>query len=216
MIITIDGPTSSGKSTVSKRLSKKLGILYLESGALYRALAYKTLKEKTPLKENFIKKMLTQTNIHVHSHEGKISVILDGACVDAYLRDEKIGNIASEISQMKSVRDFLLDVQRVCAKKNDLIAEGRDMGTVVFPQAQYKFYLEAQENVRIKRRLSELEGKDEKVKADKIKNDLKQRDKKDMKRSLSPLTVPENAIVIDTSLLSIDEVVQKIIDVIGK
>ena len=216
MIITIDGPTSSGKSTVSKRLSKKLGILYLESGALYRALAYKAFKEKISLNENSIKKMLKNTHIHVQGHEGKISVFLDGLCVDSYLRDEEIGNIASEISQVKCVREFLLSVQRECAQENDLIAEGRDMGTVVFPEAQYKFYLEAHEGVRVKRRLLELEKKHGKVKEDKVENDLKQRDKKDSERSLSPLQIPQDALVIDTSSLSIDDVVQKIIDVLNK
>lgn len=232
MIITIDGPTGVGKSTVSKRLSEKLGILYLESGSLYRALAYKAegilrnTRRKIPspeqsegsprFKEDFIKKMLKNTQIYVQNSSGKISIILDGVCVDSYLRDEKIGNIASEISQMKCVRDYLLDVQRSCAKKSDLVAEGRDMGTIIFPEAQHKFYLEAEESIRIKRRFLELENKNKKAIEDKIKKDLKQRDKKDSERALSPLKVPENAIVIDTSSLSIDEVVQKIIDVIAQ
>ena len=232
MIITIDGPTGVGKSSVSKRLSKKLGILYLESGALYRALAYKSegilsnarLKipsleqsERPPrITESFIKKMLQNTKIHVQGQKGKISVILDGTCVDAYLRDEKIGNRASEISQMKCVREFLLHVQRDCAKENDLIAEGRDMGTVVFPEAQYKFYLEAKPQIRVQRRFLELEKKRHRVNLDKIKKNLHERDKKDTEREISPLKVPEGAHLIDTSGLSLDEVVQKIVDAINK
>ncbi|HLD75114.1 MAG TPA: (d)CMP kinase [Bdellovibrionota bacterium] len=216
MIITIDGPTGVGKSSVSKRLSKKLGILYLESGALYRALAYKSLKQKLSLTEAFIKKMLQNTKIHVQGQKGKISVILDGTCVDAYLRDEKIGNRASEISQMKCVREFLLHVQRDCAKENDLIAEGRDMGTVVFPEAQYKFYLEAKPQIRVQRRFLELEKKRHRVNLDKIKKNLHERDKKDTEREISPLKVPEGAHLIDTSGLSLDEVVQKIVDAINK
>ena len=216
MIITIDGPTGVGKSSVSKRLSKKLGILYLESGALYRALAYKSLKQKLSLTEDFIKKMLQNTKIHVQDQKGKISVILDGTRVDAYLRDEKIGNRASEISQMKCVREYLLHVQRDCAKENDLIAEGRDMGTVVFPEAQYKFYLEAKPQVRVQRRFLELEKKKHDVSLDKIKKNLQERDKKDTEREISPLKVPEGAHIIDTSLLSLDEVVQKIVDTVNK
>ena len=216
MIITIDGPTGVGKSSVSKRLSKKLGILYLESGALYRALAYKSLKQKLSLTEAFIKKMLQNTKIHVQGQKGKISVILDGTCVDAYLRDEKIGNRASEISQMKCVREFLLHVQRDCAKENDLIAEGRYMGTVVFPEAQYKFYLEAKPQIRVQRRFLELEKKRHRVNLDKIKKNLHERDKKDTEREISPLKVPEGAHLIDTSGLSLDEVVQKIVDAINK
>ena len=216
MIITIDGPTGVGKSSVSKRLSKKLGILYLESGALYRALAYKSLKQKLSLTEDFIKKMLQNTKIHVQDQKGKISVILDGTRVDAYLRDEKIGNRASEISQMKCVREFLLHVQRDCAKENDLIAEGRDMGTVVFPEAQYKFYLEAKPQIRVQRRFLELEKKRHRVNLDKIKKNLHERDKKDTEREISPLKVPEGAHLIDTSGLSLDEVVQKIVDAINK
>jgi len=214
MIITIDGPSGVGKSTMTTLLSQKLGIVKLESGALYRALAYKALSQgfqNTPQK---ICELLPTTKMSVEVKDHHMSVILDGSCVDAFLRDEKVGELASQVSQLKEVREFLLDVQRDMGKKFSLVAEGRDMGSVVFPKAEFKFFLDAHAQERAKRRYLELKEKGAKVELHTIDESLQKRDQEDEERELSPLIVPEGAHIIDTTNLSIDAVLEQIYKVV--
>ena len=209
LIITIDGPAGVGKTTVSSLLAKKLGFLYLESGALYRALALKVLrfgKKITPS----IPKILKYTRIDIVIKAGKASIVLDGEVVDPFLREEAVGTYASKISQLKEVRAFLLEVQRQLGKKHNLVAEGRDMGSVVFPHADFKFYMDADPSIRVERRFLEVKKKKKDILKQEIKEKLTRRDQEDFQRAHSPLIIPKNSIIINTSNITVDEVVEKI------
>lgn len=214
MIITIDGPSGVGKSTITTLLSQKLGIVKLESGALYRALAYKAISLGFQKKPRKIAPLLSQTKMRVEAKDHHMSVFLDGKCVDSFLRDEKVAELASQVSKFKEVREFLLDVQRDMGKKFSLVAEGRDMGSVVFPKAEFKFFLDANPKERAQRRYLELKDKGARVELETIDKALQKRDQEDEERALSPLIVPQGACVIDTTNLSIDAVLEQIYKVV--
>ncbi len=157
VIITIDGPAGAGKSTVSKILAEKLGYLYLDTGSLYRALAYQALKSETLLdNESALADLCSRTEIKLKNIDGKMKVFLDGMDVAENIRSEEVGVAASKISAYAAVRQCLFHLQRQAGADGKLVAEGRDMGTVVFPHADYKFYLDASMEERTKRRLNEL------------------------------------------------------------
>jgi cytidylate kinase len=186
-IITIDGPAGAGKSTVSKAVAKKLGYIYLDTGALYRALAYKALKAK---------------------------ISIDDQSAGKKIRTEEVSLTASKISTYAVVRESLLNLQREVGVHGGLVAEGRDMGSVVFPNADYKFYLNARTEERIKRRYKEIIGKGNLAEYQAIQQDMLTRDKQDEQRQLAPLKVPDGAIIIDSTDLSAQEVVEKVINYI--
>ncbi|MBI2027373.1 MAG: (d)CMP kinase [Deltaproteobacteria bacterium] len=212
LIIAIDGPSGVGKSTVSTLISQKLGIVKLESGALYRALAYKALKLHVNYEDkrkflDFLK--TTQIEIKFKNHQTR--VFLDGVDVSLKLRSEDVGNCASQISKLHVVRKYLLGVQQNVGKSCDVVAEGRDMGTVVFPKAAYKFYLDAHPNVRAQRRHDELKEKGSEPHFDDIAKDLEKRDFEDRTRQHSPLKRAHDAVVIDTSEKRVEDVVAEIL-----
>ncbi|MBI2609288.1 MAG: (d)CMP kinase [Deltaproteobacteria bacterium] len=214
MIITIDGPSGVGKSTITSLLSQKLGIVKLESGALYRALAYKAIALGFQKESHKIVSFLPKTKLRIEVKDHHMHVILDGTCVDSFLRDEKVGEIASQVSKLKEVREFLLGVQREIGKKFSLVAEGRDMGSVVFPQAEFKFFLDANPKARAQRRYLELKDQGVKVELKTIDKALQKRDQEDEEREHSPLIVPQGAHIIDTTNLSIDAVLEEIYKVV--
>ncbi|HNQ17965.1 MAG TPA: (d)CMP kinase [Smithellaceae bacterium] len=213
VIITIDGPAGAGKSTVSKILAEKLGYLYLDTGSLYRALAYQALKSETLLdNESALADLCSRTEIKLKNIDGKMKVFLDGMDVAENIRSEEVGVAASKISAYAAVRQCLFHLQRQAGADGKLVAEGRDMGTVVFPHADYKFYLDASMEERTKRRLNELLEKRKPAEYQSVQKDIMARDQQDTTRQLSPLKIPADAIIIDSTNLSVAEVVKKIFE----
>jgi cytidylate kinase len=213
VIITIDGPAGAGKSTVSKALAEKLGYLYLDTGSLYRALAYQALKSETPLdNESALADLCSRTEIKLKNIDGKMKVFLEGMDVAENIRSEEVGVAASKISAYAAVRQRLFHLQRQAGADGKLVAEGRDVGTVVFPHADYKFYLDASMEERTKRRLNELLEKRKPAEYQSVQKDIMARDQQDTTRQLSPLKIPADAIIIDSTNLSVAEVVKKIFE----
>jgi cytidylate kinase len=211
-IITIDGPAGAGKSTVSKTLAKKLNYIYLDTGALYRALAHKTLKLKISLDDvSAIANLCSSTTVLLKNIDGQMKVSVDGEDVEEKIRTEEVGLAASKISTFAVVRERLLNLQREAGVQGGIVAEGRDMGSVVFPHADYKFYLDAKLEERIKRRYEELLDKGASIEYKTIQKDMFARDKQDKQREIAPLKAPDTAIIIDSDNLSAAEVVNKII-----
>jgi cytidylate kinase len=214
-IITIDGPAGAGKSTVSKALAKKLGYIYLDTGALYRALAHKALKDKISLEDtSALAKLCFNTTVSLKNIDGKMVVLVDGENVGDKIRTEEVGLAASKISAFTVVRKSLLNLQREAGLQGCIVAEGRDMGSIVFPHADYKFYLDANVEERIKRRYNELLAKGAGVEYQAIQKDMMARDYQDSKRKIAPLKASADAIIIDSTGLSAKGVVEKIIQYI--
>jgi cytidylate kinase len=212
LVITIDGPAGAGKSTVSKILAKKLNYIYLDTGALYRAMAYKALKLKISSDDvSALADLCSNTTVILKNNGGQMKVYVDGENVEDKIRTEEVGLAASKISSFAVVREKLLNLQREAGIQGGIVAEGRDMGSVVFPHADYKFYLDAKLEERIKRRHKELSVKDVSVKYKSIQEDMLTRDKQDKQRELAPLKAPDGAIIIDSDNLSVEKVVDKII-----
>ena len=212
MIITIDGPGGAGKSSVSRIVAKRLKALYLDTGALYRALAYKTLKLKISLYEvSALANLCSNTTVVLKNIDGQMKVSVDGEDVEEKIRTEEVGLAASKISTFAVVRERLLNLQREAGAEGGIVAEGRDMGSVVFPHADYKFYLDANLEERIKRRYKELLEKGVSVEYKSIQKDMFARDKQDKQREIAPLKAPDDAAIIDSDNLSAAEVVDKII-----
>jgi CMP/dCMP kinase len=212
MIITIDGPAGAGKSTVSKMLAKKLGYIYLDTGSLYRALAYKALKNKIILDDiSALDSLCSNIGVVLKNIDGQMKVYVDGEDVEDKIRTEEIGLTASKISAFAIVRQRLLELQREAGAEGGIVTEGRDMGSVVFPHADYKFYLDADPEERIKRRHKELLGKGNSPDLQSIQKDMSARDEQDSKRDIAPLKPTSSSIIINSTKLSVPEVVEKII-----
>ncbi len=207
MIIAIDGPSGAGKSTVAKQVSNKLNYEYIDTGAMYRALAYKAYKNNIKISENKIDDMLLNTKIDYFNN----NIFLDNENVEDFIRSENISILASEISMLKNVRTKMVDLQRQIAKNKNIIMDGRDIGTIVFPNADLKFFITASVEKRAKRRYNELKLKGLNVLYDDILSDIKTRDENDSNREISPLKMAADAILIDTTDMKIEEVVNKII-----
>lgn len=214
MIIAIDGPSSAGKSTVAKILAKRLGFLYIDTGAMYRALTLKVLKNNIDVndKEKIIQ-LAKDTVIDLkNDSEGNLLVYLDGQDVTFQIRQPKITRFVSDIAKIKEVRQVMLELQRKLGKQRDSVLDGRDIGTVVFPDADKKFYLDADFKERIRRRYKELKEMGCQITLEDVEADLKNRDKIDSTREFAPLRKAEDAIYIDTTRMTIEEVVNKILD----
>jgi len=211
-VITIDGPAGAGKSTVSKAVAAALNYLYLDTGALYRALAYTAMKNKIDLHNPLaIASFCRPVEVELKNNNGKMEVFVDGEGLGEKIRSEEAGLAASVISAYPAVREKLLALQRQAGAKGGIVAEGRDMGTVVFPDARFKFFLDAGIEERIKRRAGELSHKNREVDTKAIARDMEARDKQDADRQIAPLAVAKDALVIDSTLLSIAQVVEIIL-----
>ena len=211
-VITIDGPAGAGKSTVSKAVAAALNYLYLDTGALYRALAYTAMKNKIDLHNPVaIASFCRSVEVELKSNNGKMEVFVDGEGLGEKIRSEEAGLAASVISAYPAVREKLLALQRQAGAKGGIVAEGRDMGTVVFPDARFKFFLDAGIEERIKRRAGELSHKNREVDTKAIARDMEARDKQDADRQIAPLAAAKDALVIDSTLLSIAQVVEIIL-----
>ena len=210
-IITIDGPSGAGKSTVAKLIADKLGFKYLDTGAMYRAVTLYMIENQVDIKnEEEVINALNKLNIGFDSN---YRIYLDSQDITEDIRKEKVVKFVSEVSAISSVRRKMVDLQRDIAKEGNYILDGRDAGSVVFPNADYKFYLEASLEERAKRRYKEELSKEVDISFEAVKESIKKRDKYDCNRKDSPLVVPENAIIIDTTNMTIDEVAEEITDI---
>ena len=210
-VITIDGPAGAGKSTISKMLAQRLGYLYLDTGALYRGLAYKAVKCKMPVDEiSALSDLCSVTKVELKNIDGRMKVFVDDEDVEDKIRTEEVGLAASTLSAFAMVRAKLLNLQREAGLRGGIIAEGRDMGSVVFPDADYKFYLDATFGERTKRRHQELLLKNNQADYQSIRKDMMIRDSQDSQREIAPLKAPAGAVIINSDNLSIEEVVEKI------
>ena len=217
MNIAIDGPAGAGKSTIAKLVSKKLDFIYVDTGAMYRAIGLYFINNNTDVEnEEELLKALDKIKIDIAYEDGVQHIYLNKVDVSKEIRNEKVGNMASKTSAYKPVRAKLLDLQRGLAAENDVIMDGRDIGTNILPNAELKIYLTASVEVRAKRRYDELVEKGETPEFETIKKDIEQRDYQDMNREIAPLKQAEDAILVDTSDMTIDEVVDKITELVGR
>ena len=217
MIIAIDGPAASGKSTTAIGVAKCLGITYLDTGAMYRAVTFGLIENDIKFEDSSeLDNYLKQIKLKLSETKSGVILNLDGRNISKEIRSSKVTENVSEVSALKSVRDSMVLIQRKMAKKNDCILEGRDIGTVVFPDADFKFFLIADENVRAKRRQNDLKKMGEQKSIDNVTRDIIKRDYKDSTRKNSPLIKSENAIIIDTSNLDINKVIDKIVNIVNK
>lgn len=206
-VITIDGPSGSGKSTVSRILADHLGYTYLDTGAMYRAVALKTLNSHLDLRnESELRVLLSNLNLSFKGNKDGFHIFLDGKDVTHEIRTPKIDMQASHISSKAVVRETLSRIQRQIGEEGNIILEGRDMGTVVFPDAEVKFFLVASPEVRALRRHRELLKQEKSIEWQEVFEDIIKRDTDDTKRGLSPLRPAEDAIIIDSTPMTIEEV----------
>lgn len=214
MNIAIDGPAGAGKSTIAKRLAKKLGFIYVDTGAMYRAMAYYFLQHNIDAKdENAIAAACPDVDVTITYENGEQQVLLNGENVNGVIRNEEVGNMASSTSVYPVVRKKLVELQRQLAKSADVVMDGRDIGTCVLPDAQVKIYLTASSATRAKRRYDELTEKGVSCDLAEIEKDIIDRDYRDMHRETSPLRQAEDAVLVDSSEMNIDEVVDAIYQV---
>ena len=216
--IAIDGPAGAGKSTIAKRLAKELGYKYVDTGAIYRTVAYfLDLLGISPKDVDGVERYIDELTVAIEYDEaGKQHMLMNGMDVTDEIRTQDISQKASLVSAHKVVRDMLLDMQRNLAKKHNVIMDGRDIGTVVLPKATVKIFLTASAEVRAKRRTDELLAKGQKVSYEQTLKDIQQRDYQDMNRPIAPLKQAKDAVLLDTSDLDIDGVVARMKEIIGK
>ncbi len=209
-IVTLDGPSGSGKGTVGRLLARELNFNYLDSGLLYRAVAILVIEKGIALSEvNNIEEIARNMNLEFSSENNKI--FLDGIDVSNSIRTEEISIVSSKVAQLKSVRAILHEIQRGYLKGNGLIADGRDMGTVIFPDADLKIFITASPEARAYRRHKELLGRGESVSLRDLERSIASRDRSDSERKISPLVPAVDAIIIDTSNMTVEEVKDKIV-----
>ena len=212
MIIAIDGPAGSGKSTVARLISRTLGIIYLDTGAIYRAVGLAALKRNINLEdEEALVELIKNIKIEIIPSKGQQKILLDGEDITQTIRTEEVGMAASKVSRHPMVRKELLELQRNFARKGNLVAEGRDTTTVVFPQADVKIFLTATLEERAKRRYKEMLEKGLKANFEEVMESIRKRDEQDSNREIAPLKPAPDAIIIDTSNLSPEEVMEIIL-----
>ena len=220
VIIAIDGPSSSGKSTIAKLIAKHLKFTYIDSGSIYRAVTYLAVKnnllDKSNINTSAIIEILKKTSISFSFNSKNQNIIsVDGIQLEDKIRTFKISSLVSLLAEKNEIRKYIVKIQKDISRNKSIVMDGRDIGTVVFPNADIKFYLDASLNERSQRRWKEL-SKTESISLEQVKKDLKNRDDKDINRDHSPLMKSKNSITIITDNLSIDEVVKKMIEIIDK
>ena len=218
MVITIDGAAGVGKTSTAKEVAKRLGYQYFDTGAMYRAVTLFFINQNVDLTSiNEVNNSLKSIKLRIDfSSDSEMRIFLDEDDISLKIRSQNVTSRVSEVSAIKEVREMMVQIQRSFTKKGNFVVEGRDIGTVVFPDAKYKFYLHADYDIRAKRRLADFEKINEAKNINEIKEDLETRDKYDSTRKLSPLKKPEDAIIIDTSHCSFEEQVDQILKHIEK
>lgn len=212
--VAIDGPAGAGKSTIAKLVAKELSFIYVDTGAMYRAIALHLLRKGVDEKDaQEIERECQHADISIAYKDGEQQVFLNGENVTAYLRTEEVGNMASVSSAKPKVREWLLNLQREIARQNSVVMDGRDIGTTILPDAQVKIFLTASVKTRAKRRYLELKEKGCACDIEEIEKDIKERDERDMNREVSPLRQAEDAVLVDTSELDIPQVVKRILQI---
>ena len=212
--VAIDGPAGAGKSTVAKAAAKELGYIYVDTGALYRTVALNAVRNGVADDDEKIVQMLDKTVVELKHIDGVQAVFLNGEDVSSLIRTPEISMGASKVSAIPKVREFLLDLQRDIAKKNNVIMDGRDIATVVLPNADVKIFLFASPECRAQRRYKELIEKGEDVKFEDVLADVNQRDYQDSHREIAPLRPSEESVMCDTSELNLEESIQAVVNIV--
>lgn len=213
--VAIDGPAGVGKSTIAKMVAKKMNLVYVDTGSMYRAMALSCIRQGIKAEEHEkVAQAVKDLNISLEYEDGVQQVILNGENVNAYIRTEEVGNMTSAIAAYGEVRERLVDMQQAIARQKDVIMDGRDIGTCVLKDAPVKIYLTAAPRTRAERRYLELKEKGQECDIDTIEKDIIDRDYRDMHREISPLKQAEDAILVDSSDMTIQQVVDAISDII--
>lgn len=212
--VAIDGPAGAGKSTIAKAAAKQLNYIYVDTGALYRTIAYNAVKKNVIDDTNAVIALLNDTKVELKYIDGVQAVFLNGEDVSAYIRTPEISMGASKVSAIPEVRSFLLSLQQEIAKENDVIMDGRDIATVVLPNADVKIFLFASPECRAERRYKELVEKGENVKYEDVLADVNQRDYQDSHREIAPLKPSEDSIMLDTSTIDLNQSIDLVIKTI--
>ncbi len=216
LVVTIDGPAGAGKSTTARTLATKLGYIYLDTGALYRAVAWKAKVSEINYSDSMaLQNLLQQLDLHVKLEDDTTRTIVGSQDVTAYLRDPDVTRVASTVAAMPEVRAWLLPVQQRFGQAGGIVAEGRDMGTLVFPDADVKFFLKADLDTRTTRRYHESRQAEHSENQEDIRKHIQDRDTRDQSRDIAPLVPAADAVVIDSSSLTIDEVVATMLESIS-
>lgn len=215
MKVAIDGPAGAGKSSIAKAVSKKLGFVYIDTGAMYRAVAVYAIENGIEIKEeNFTKEVLDEIKIDITYEDGTQKIFLLGKDVSERIREADASIGASNVAVIPAVRLKLVELQRTLAQKTSVIMDGRDIGTYVLPDAEVKIFLTASSDVRAKRRLLEMKEKGMEADFETVKRDIEYRDKNDSEREFAPLRQAEDAVLVDTSDMTIEEVINRITEII--
>ena len=216
MVIAIDGPAGSGKSTTAKNVAEKLGFIHINTGAMYRGIALKCIQEDVNIEDTSqLNYLLTHTKLEFAS-EGELTLFMDGVDISAEITSVQVTDFVSQVSAISEVREKLVQYQRKMAEGLNVVLEGRDIGTVVFPNADHKFFLVADIHERAMRRKKEMEAKGEVVSLEELTSEMEERDRKDSTRKHSPLKKAEDAVEIDTTGISIEEQVNRIVEIVNK
>ena len=216
MVIAIDGPAGSGKSTTAKFVAEKLGFIHINTGAMYRGISLKCIQGDINMENSSqLNHLLTNTEFKF-AKEGGSTLVMDGVDISAEITSAQVTDFVSYVSTISAVRKKLVEYQRDMAEGIDVVLEGRDIGTVVFPDAEYKFFLVADIHERAKRRKKEMDAKGEVVSLEELTSEMEERDRKDSTRKHSPLKKAEDAVEIDTTGISIEEQVNRIVEIVNK
>lgn len=213
MIIAVDGPAGAGKSTVAKRLAKKLGFLYIDTGAMYRALTYKALETAVDIAdEDAMTRLAEKSSIDLRDDPDGLKVVLDGKDISAAIREPRVSARVSDVAKIAGVRGIMVDLQRKLGHSKNCILDGRDIGTVVFPDANVKFFIDASSDERVNRRFKDFKNLNiNDVSREQVEKDLTNRDRIDSTRACGPLKRADDAIYIDTTALTIDQVAEEML-----
>lgn len=211
LVVAIDGPAGAGKSTVAQLAAKKLGYTYIDTGAMYRAVAWKTLQQGKEVTDGLILDVVKDIDVNLQYEDGKTKVTVDGTDVSAAIRTPEVSGIVSKVAALGPVREKMVDLQRKMAERGSVLMDGRDIATNVLPNADVKIFLTASIEERAMRRWKEMKEKGYDITLEKLQQDIAARDKADSEREISPLVQAEDATLLDTTGLSIDEVVSRIL-----
>ena len=211
LIVAIDGPAGAGKSTVAKRLAHKLGYTYMDTGAMYRAFAWKVMQDEIDLEdETSLRKILSETKIDLKKDNGQLRVFLDEVDITDRIRTPVLSQMASKVSTLRAVRERMVELQRAIGREGGVVVEGRDIGTIVFPKAEVKIYLDASSQERARRRFEELKAQGKGINLKETLKEMEERDRRDQEREVAPLRKAKDAVVIDSTQLDAEGVMERI------